>query len=137
MTKQTVLAALAALAMAGPAFAGDPAAGEADFKKCKACHSIIAPDGTAFQKGGKNGPNLYGIVGRGVASDPDYIYGPSLLALGASGRTWDESSLAAYIADPAGWLKETLGDTGARSKMTFRLGAGAEDVAAYLASVGG
>ncbi|GAB1364325.1 cytochrome c2 [Rhodobacter sp.] len=134
MTKLTFLAVLA-MAVAGPAFAGDPAAGEADFKKCKACHSIVAPDGTDIQKGGKTGPNLYGIVGHVVASDPDFKYGASILAVGATGAVWDESAIAAYVSDPAGWLKATLGDDSARSKMTFKLGAGGDDIAAYLASV--
>lgn len=35
-----------AFAFAAPAFAGDAAKGEADFKKCKACHAIVADDGT-------------------------------------------------------------------------------------------
>ena len=52
MTK-FILLAVASVALAAPAFAGDPAAGENTFKKCKACHSIIAPDGTEIQKGGK------------------------------------------------------------------------------------
>ena len=47
-----------ALVLATPALAGDPAKGEADFKKCKSCHSITAPDGTEVQKGGKTGNDL-------------------------------------------------------------------------------
>jgi cytochrome c len=135
MTKLTFVAAVAAIAMAGPALAADPAAGEADFKKCKACHSITAPDGTDIQKGGKTGPNLYGVIGRAVGSDPDYKYGESLAAVGATGAVWDEAALTAYVADPAAWLKATLGDEGARSKMTFKLAAGGDNIAAYLASV--
>lgn len=134
MTK-FILLGLTAAALAAPAFAGDPALGEDMFKKCKACHSVIAPDGTEFQKGGRTGPNLYGVIGRGIASDPDYKYGESIAALGATGVVWDEASLAAYIADPAGYLKSALGDDAAKSKMSFKLAAGGEDVAAYLASV--
>jgi cytochrome c len=135
MTKFILLAATAAL-MAGPALAGDPAAGEAEFRKCKACHSVIAPDGTEFQKGGRTGPNLYGIIGRAVAADPDHSsYGESLVALGATGAVWDEASFAAYVADPAAYLKSALGDDGAKSKMSFKLASGAEDIAAYLVSV--
>lgn len=134
MTKLFLLA-LAAAALAAPAFAGDPAAGEQDFKKCKACHSIIAADGTEIQKGGKTGPNLFGVVGRPVASVSDFGYGDSILAVGASGAVWDEASLAAYMSNPAGWLKEMTGDSSAKSKMSFKLGAGAEDVAAYLATM--
>ncbi|WP_309664985.1 cytochrome C, partial [Tabrizicola sp.] len=105
------------------------------FKKCKACHSVIAPDGTEIQKGGKTGPNLYGIIGRAVASDPDFKYGEGILALGATGAVWDEASLATYVVDPAAYLKTATGDDAAKSKMSFKLAAGGEDVAAYLASV--
>jgi len=121
--------------LATPALAGDPVAGEAVFKKCKACHSVIAPDGTEIQKGGRTGPNLYGVIGRAVASDPDHAYGDSLAALGATGAAWDEASFAAYVANPADYLKSALGDDGAKSRMSFKLAAGAEDVAAYLISV--
>ena len=134
MTKFILLAVTAA-ALGMPAFAGDPAAGEDAFKKCKACHSVIAPDGTEIQKGGRTGPNLYGVIGRGVASDPDFAYGASIAALGATGAVWDEASFSAYVADPAGYLKSALGDDGAKSKMSFKLASGGEDVAAYLASV--
>ncbi len=135
MTKTILLAIVSAAALAAPAFAGDAAAGEDAFKKCKACHSVVAPDGTAIQKGGKTGPNLYGVIGRGVASDPDYAYGDSILALGATGAVWDEASFAAYTADPAGFLKSALGDDAAKSKMSFKLAEGGTDVAAYLVSV--
>jgi cytochrome c len=134
MTK-FILLAVATAAFAAPALAGDPAAGEAEFKKCKACHSVIAPDGTEIQKGGRTGPNLYGIIGRAVASDPDHAYGDSLAALGATGAVWDEASFVAYVANPADYLKTALGDDGAKSRMSFKLAAGAEDVAAYLVSV--
>ncbi|MBN8630679.1 MAG: cytochrome C [Rhodobacterales bacterium] len=134
MTK-FILLALTAAAIAGPAFAGDPAAGEEAFKKCKACHSVIAADGTEIQKGGKTGPNLYGVIGRAVASDPDFKYGEGFMEVGATGAIWDEASLAAYVADPTGWVKEKSGDEASKSKMSFKLTSGGEDVAAYLASV--
>jgi len=133
--KTLTAAALAAAALAAPAQAADPAKGEADFKKCKACHMIVAPDGTEIQKGGKVGPNLYGVVGRAVASVEGFAYGDSIKAVGATGAVWDEAMLAAYVADPVKWLKDTLGDAAAKSKMTFKLPRGGEDMAAYLASV--
>lgn len=134
MTKFILLAVTAA-ALGAPALAQDAAAGEEGFKKCKTCHSIIAPDGTEIQKGGRTGPNLYGVIGRPVAADPDHSYGESLAALGATGAVWDSASFAAYVADPAAYLKSALGDDGARSKMSFKLASGAEDIAAYLGSV--
>lgn len=136
MTK-TLIAAFAALtALAAPAFAaGDAAKGEADFKKCKACHSIIAADGTEIVKGGKTGPNLWGVTTRAPGSLPEFAYGDSIKAVGANGTPWDESMLAAYLPDPTAWLREQTGDAAAKSKMSFKLNKGAEDMAAYLATL--
>lgn len=125
----------AATLSSGAAMAGDAAKGENIFKRCKSCHAITADDGTAIVKGGKTGPDLYGIVGRGVAADEAFKYSESLAAAGAAGAVWDEASLAAYVADPGAWLKETLGDSSAKSKMTFKLKKGGEDLAAYLATL--
>ena len=134
--KTTVMTAAFALGLMGaPALAQDAAAGEKAFSKCKACHSITAADGTAIVKGGKTGPNLYGVVGRPVASVADFKYGDSIMAVGASGAVWDEAAIAAYLVDPGAWLKEKTGDKAAKSKMSFKLAKGGEDVAAYLASV--
>ena len=127
-----------ALAIAAPAFA-DPDAhkGEENFKKCKSCHSIIAPDGTEIQKGGKTGPNLFGVVGRAAVSAADFKYGEGLLELNAKGVVWDEAQIAAYLADPTAWVKATTGDDAAKSKMSFKLpdAEAAADMAAYLATV--
>lgn len=128
--------ALTALTLTAPAFAGDAAKGEADFKKCKACHAIINAAGEAIVKGGKTGPNLFGVIGRPVASVADFKYGESITEVGAKGVVWDEAMLATYVADPNAWLKSQLGpDSAPKSKMTFKLAAGGEDVAAYLASL--
>ena len=136
MNKSTLLAALSVLALAAPAFAdGDAAKGENEFKKCKACHSITAPDGTDVVKGGKTGPNLYGVVGRAVASDPDFKYGEGILAVGAKGEIWDQKMIEEYVIDPTKWIDEQTGDTSLKSKMTFKLAKNGEDVAAYLASI--
>ncbi|MDR5653515.1 c-type cytochrome [Ruixingdingia sedimenti] len=124
-----------ALAAAGPALAGDAAKGEADFpKKCKSCHAIVAEDGTEIVKGGKTGPNLFGIVGKPVASS-DFKYGDGILAAQAAGAVWDEAALAAYVADPGRWLKEVTGDGKVKTKMTFKLPKGNDDMAAYLATL--
>ncbi len=127
--------ALAALSLGAPAFAQDAAVGMGEFKKCKACHAIVAPDGTEVQKGGRTGPNLYGVVGRPVAGVADFDYGDALRSAGADGAVWDEASLVAYITDPTVWLREKTGDAGAKSKMSFRLRAKQADLVAYLGSV--
>ncbi len=123
-----------ALTFAGPTFAeGDVAAGEKDFKKCKSCHLIASAD-EVIVKGGKTGPNLYGIMGRAAASVEDFKYGASLIQAAEAGLVWNEENMVTYLADPAAFLKEATGDSGAKSKMTFRMKDGA-DVAAYLASL--
>ncbi|EEW26937.1 c-type cytochrome [Rhodobacter ferrooxidans] len=132
---KTLALAATLLAIAAPAFAGDAAKGEADFKKCKTCHSITAADGTAIVKGGKVGPNLFGVVGRTPGTLPDFRYGESIVAAGATGAVWDEASIAVYVADPAVWLQTVTGDAGAKSKMSFKLPKGGEDMAAYLATL--
>lgn len=134
--KTILIAIAAAIAVAGPTFAeGDAAKGEADFKKCKSCHMIVADDGTEIVKGGKTGPNLYGLIGRAPGTAPDFKYGDSILAVSESGLVWDEAELAAYVSDPSAWLAEKTGDSGAKSKMTFKLTKGQEDMAAYLATL--
>ncbi len=130
------ISALAILpVLSGAALAQDPAAGESDFKRCKACHAITADDGTHIQKGGKTGPNLYGVIGRQVASVEDFRYGDSIAAVGETGLVWDEENLAAYITDPKAWLQEVLGESNVKTNMTYKHRKGAEDMAAYLASV--
>ena len=125
----------ATLACAAPAFAaGDVAKGEKTFMKCKACHSIIADDGTAIVKGGKVGPNLYGVIGRTAGTFEGFAYSDVMKAAGAAGLVWTEAELVTYLPDPSKYLDEKSGVTG-NSKMTFKLATGGEDVAAYLASV--
>jgi cytochrome c len=134
--KFLITASAAMLALSVPAYAaGDAAKGEREFNKCKACHMIQADDGTDIVKGGKTGPNLYGIIGRAAGAQDGFRYGPSLAAAGEGGLVWDEENLATYVQDPKAFLVEITGDAKARSNMSFKLAKGAEDVAAYLASV--
>ncbi|MBS0565661.1 MAG: cytochrome C [Proteobacteria bacterium] len=130
-----LIASLAILLTAAPALAaGDATKGEAEFNKCKACHSIITADGTAIVKGGKTGPDLYGVVGR-AAGSTDFAYSPLMKAAAAKGLVWNEEEIATYVADPTAFLREKAGETSGASKMTFKLPKGGEDVAAYLKSV--
>lgn len=135
MTPIRTIAILAALGAASPAFAeGDIAKGEKLFKKCKACHMIVNGDEVIF-KGGKTGPNLYGVIGRAAGAVEGFKFGKSLRAAGEAGLVWDEEIIAKYVTDPKAFLKEYLDDGSAKSSMSFRLKKGGEDIAAYLASV--
>lgn len=131
------LAILAVLATAAaPAFAaGDAAKGEAVFKTCQTCHSVVDPDGKVLAgKGGKIGPNLYGVFGRQAGTYEGFKYGESMVAAGAAGLIWDEAHFVEYVQGPAAFLKKQLGGP-AVAKMQFKVkdAASAADVYAYLA----
>ena len=117
--------------------AGDIAKGEKKFKKCKSCHMIVDDSGRTIVKGGRNGPNLYGILGRTAGSIDGFKYGKSLATLGKSGFVWSEYEFVAYLADPKKYLADKLDDKKARSKMSYKLKneADALNIWAYLESV--
>ncbi|MEX0306382.1 MAG: cytochrome c family protein [Ruegeria sp.] len=124
--------------LALPVYAeGDAEAGKKTFNKCKSCHQIADPAGEVIVKGGKTGPNLYGIAGRTAGTVEGFKYGDSIVAAGENGLVWDEETFVTYAQDPKGFLKDYLGETSAKSKMTFKLKKGAEDVYAYIVSVSG
>ncbi len=95
----------------------DPAAGKKVARKCTACHS--------FDSGGKNkvGPNLYGIIGKPIASAEGYKYSSAMK--GKSSEAWSYDNLAAYLANPKKWLPGT--------KMSFAGLKKEDDIAAILA----
>jgi cytochrome c len=73
--------------------------GTADVRVCQACHT--------FQKGQANniGPNLYGVVGRPVASVPGFNYSA---ALKAKGGTWTFDALNTWLKNPRADVPGTL-----------------------------
>jgi cytochrome c len=139
---KSVVAGLAgALLLAMPAVAQDPtgdaAAGEKLFSQCKTCHAITAADGTDVVKGGKVGPNLYGVVGRTAGTYPDFKYSKSMVAAGEKGLAWNEADFTTYVQDPTEFLRTYLEDPKARGNMAFKLkkAEDAPNLWAYLASV--
>ncbi|MGR3565614.1 MAG: c-type cytochrome [Heliomarina sp.] len=141
--KPTAILATLALSLATPGLAdshasGDATKGEREFNKCRSCHTIVSDSGDAIVKGGKVGPNLYGILNRTPGSVNDYNYSEGMVALGETGIVWDEAHFTDYVMDPTAYLKEHTGDSSARSKMTFKLRKeeDAANVWAYLVSVG-
>jgi len=132
------LALLGAPAFADGHASGDAEAGEKVFRKCKSCHQIVSNDGEAIVKGGKSGPNLFGLNERVAGSLDDFKYGESIVAAGQAGLVWNEADFVAYVADPKEFLATKLDETSAKSKMSFKLKdeTDAADVWAYLVSVG-
>ncbi|MAM62919.1 cytochrome C [Maritimibacter sp. UBA3975] len=139
---KTLYAGLAgALLIAPAAFAqdaGDPAAGEDDFRQCRSCHSIQTDEGDDIVKGGRTGPNLYGIVGRQAGTFEDFSYSDAMVAAGEQGLEWNVDDFTVYVQDPTAFLRDYTGDDSARGKMTFKLRQAekAADLWAYLESVG-
>jgi cytochrome c2 len=89
-------------------------------KECELCHNLVQGQGP------KIGPDLYGVVGRKVASQPGFNY---TAALKAKGGTWTLDALNKWLTDPRADVPGTA--------MTFA-GLSSEkeraDVVAYLNS---
>ena len=77
----------------------DPAKGQSAAKKCAACHT--------FEKGGPNkvGPNLYGVVGRPVASHEGFNYSA---ALKGKGGEWSYEAINEFVHNPKGYAPGTI-----------------------------
>lgn len=141
--KKILASTLGLCLAAAPLFAdghasGDAEAGESVMKKCKACHMIVSDDDTVIFKGGKTGPNLYGLNERQAGSVDGFKYGKSLVEAGEGGLVWNEEQFVNYVADPQQFLRDTLDDKKAKSKMAFKLKK-AEDAAnvwAFIVSAG-
>ena len=74
--------------------AADPAASEAQFKKsCGTCHVAAADAGP------RQGPSLFGVVGRKAGSVEGFKYSEAFVK-GDSGIVWDESTLDRWLTDP-------------------------------------
>jgi cytochrome c len=78
--------------------AADPAKGEEVYKKCVTCHTINAGGASG------TGPNLHGIMGKGVAKAGGFGYSPDLVAVGGS---WDWAKMNQWLKKPKSLAKGT------------------------------
>lgn len=76
----------------------DAAAGQKVFKKCSACHN------QAEGAGAKQGPNLWGIMGRDIASVDGFNYSGALEEIDG---TWDWAAMNAFLTKPAKYAPGT------------------------------
>lgn len=98
----------------------DPVSGEADWRKCQACHKV---------EPGANGvgPSLHEVVGRDVASTDGYAYSDAMASMEGE---WTLARIAEFLHNPKDYVPGT--------KMSFagyRDPAEAADMAAYLATL--
>lgn len=97
----------------------DAAKGEATFKKCASCHTV--------NSGGANGigPNLYAVVGEGVAQGRGGFAFSD--ALKTHGGKWDWATLDAWLKNPKAFAPGTkmsfagLGDAAERANLLVYL----------------
>lgn len=95
MILRTLIAGAAILSASGAiaAGSGDAAAGKEIFSRtCQNCHAIEVGVN-------KVGPTLWHVVGRKIASIPDFNYSP---AMKAQKGEWTAAALDSYLADPRG-----------------------------------
>lgn len=113
-------ALLMVIASASPVMAGDIAAGEKVFKKCKACHVVDSEKN-------KTGPHLVNVVGRKAGTVESYKkYSKAMVA---ADIIWDETTLDGYLEKPKKYLKGTkMAFAGLRKKEDR------DNVIAYLKS---
>ena len=97
-----------------------PQQGEQSARVCLTCHNM------AKGAGNKVGPDLYGVVGRAVASEAGFNYSS---ALKTKGGTWTFDTLNPWIANPRGDVPGTLMTFGGISIEKQRA-----DIIAYLNS---
>ncbi len=67
-------------------------------KQCQACHNFEEGQGP------KVGPDLYGVVGRKIASAPGFNYSS---ALKSKNGTWDFNALNAWLTTPTAYAPGT------------------------------
>ena len=97
MLKWGAAAMLLTLMAAAPAAAeGDAGRGKTVFGRCSACHAVTEQN--------KVGPHLSGVFGRPAGTVAGARYSK---AMTASGITWDEKTLDAFLTEPAKVLPGT------------------------------
>ncbi|MEE4348606.1 MAG: cytochrome c family protein [Pacificimonas sp.] len=101
----------------------DVAKGEAVFRKCATCHTV--------EQGGENklGPNLYGILGKDIASVPGFSYSN---ALQEEPGDWSYELFNAYMRNPRGTIPGNVMSFAGLSKVEDRA-----NLVAYLLTYGG
>ena len=83
---------LLAILSGAPAQADE--AGAALYEPCRSCHSLDPASPVMA------GPNLAGLIGRRVGSDPRFDYSPVLRKAAAENLIWTREMLDTFLANP-------------------------------------
>jgi cytochrome c2 len=78
----------------------DPKAGEATAKKCLTCHTFGNGESP------KVGPNLYGVVGRAIAST-NFSYSDPMKEHAKEAKDWSYDNLNLFLTNPQGVVPKT------------------------------
>lgn len=97
---RTILYAAGAALVSTSAYAidGDPVAGEQAFRTCATCHNVE-------EDRNKVGPHLINVFGRTPGTVEGFRYSKAMIAFGEAGNVWDAETMAAYFADPRGYVR--------------------------------
>ena len=104
--------------------AANVAQGESAVRKCQSCHNFGEGDGN------KQGPVLFGVAGRQIASVDGFAYGDALAAMGAAGDAWTYEHLDTFLAAPKDFAPQTKMNFGGVKSPEERA-----NILAYLASI--
>ena len=96
VTKVVLIALIGVAAATAARAEGDAKAGKKVFNKCKACHVID-------NEQNRVGPHLVGIFGRAAGAVEGFKYSE---VMANSGLVWDVENMAAYLADPKGFMPD-------------------------------
>ncbi len=92
--------------------AGDAAKGKKVFRKCRACHKLVA---------GKKaiGPTLHAIFGRKAGTLEGFKYSKDMKAAGEKGLVWTDETFLAYMAKTKRYIGSYIGKRRAKTRMAF------------------
>jgi len=102
--------AVAAVPLATLLASADATRGQAAVRKCQSCHNFGEGEPS------KQGPHLYGVVGRPEGAIEDFAYSDGLKAHNAEGDIWTYENLNTFITAPKAYVPGTkMGFAGVKS----------------------
>ncbi|MDB5537101.1 MAG: cytochrome c family protein [Devosia sp.] len=93
--------AVAAVPLATLLASADATRGQAAVRKCQSCHNFGEGEPS------KQGPHLYGVVGRPEGSIADFAYSDGMKAHNAEGDIWTYENINTFITAPKAYVEGT------------------------------